>query len=60
MAETLVVVSKIKKMVKEKELRTGGDYIEALSAKVIQIVQASVDKVKAENKKKTLGAEDLV
>ncbi|MBI5242433.1 MAG: hypothetical protein HY922_01960 [Elusimicrobia bacterium] len=60
MAETLVVVSKIKKMVKEKELRTGVDYIEALSAKVSQIVQASVDKVKAESKKKTLGAEDLV
>ncbi|HAH05253.1 MAG TPA: hypothetical protein DCM05_01810 [Elusimicrobia bacterium] len=60
MAESLVVVSKIKKMVKEKELRTGGDYIEALSSKISQIVLSSVEKVKAEGKKKTLGAEDLV
>ena len=60
MAESLVVVSKIKKMVKEKELRTGVDYIEALSSKISQIVLSSVEKVKAEGKRKTLGAEDLV
>lgn len=59
MAETLVVVSKIKKLVKEAGLRTGGDYIEALSAKIEAAVKASVQKVQAENKKKTLGAEDL-
>lgn len=59
MAETLVVVSKIKSMVKEAGLRTGGDFIEALSNRVAQIVQASVEKVKTEGKKKTLGGEDL-
>ena len=59
MAETLVVVSKIKKMVKEQGLRTGGDYVEALSKKVEGIITESVNKVKADNKKKTLGAEDL-
>ena len=59
MAETLVVVSKIKKLVKDAGYRTGGDYIDALSAKISQIVLSSVEKVKAENKKKTLGAEDL-
>ena len=59
MAETYVVVSKIKKVVKEAGLRTGGDYIEALSARVGQLVQASVEKVKADASKKTLGAEDL-
>lgn len=59
MAETLVVVSKIKKMVKEAGLRTGADYIEGLSAKVTQLISASVSKVKAENSKKTLGAEDI-
>lgn len=59
MAETFVVVSKIKKAVKEKGLRTGGDYVDALSKKVEEIVNASVAKVQAENKKKTLGAEDL-
>ena len=38
MADTLVVVSKIKKTVKEAGLRTGGDYIEALSKRVAEIV----------------------
>jgi hypothetical protein len=59
MAETLVVVSKIKKMVKEQGYRTGGDYIEALSRKVEGIVNESVGKVKADGKRKTLGVEDL-
>ncbi|MBI4377270.1 MAG: hypothetical protein HY549_12585 [Elusimicrobia bacterium] len=59
MPETLVVVSKIKKMVKEAGFRTGGDYIDNLSGKVEQIVKTSIEKVKTENKKKTLGAEDL-
>lgn len=59
MAEMLVVVSKIKKMVKEKGLRTGGDYIDALSRKVEEIINASVSKVQGEGKKKTLGTEDL-
>ena len=59
MAESFVVVSKIKKMVKEKGLRTGGDYIDSLSRKVEEIINASVQKVQSEGKKKTLGAEDL-
>ncbi len=59
MAETLVVVSKVKKMVKEAGFRTGGDYIEGLSGKIAAVIQASIEKVKADGKKKTLGAEDL-
>jgi hypothetical protein len=59
MAENLVVVSKVKSMVKDAGLRTGGDFIDALSNRVQQIVQAAVEKVKAEGKKKTLGTEDL-
>ncbi len=59
MAENLVVVSKVKKMVKEAGLRTGGDYIDALSKKIEEIVNASVNKVKSDASKKTLGAEDL-
>lgn len=59
MAESLVVVSKVKQVVKEAGLRTGGDYIDALSKKVGEIVSASVAKVNADGKKKTLGAEDL-
>lgn len=59
MAEVIVVVSKIKKLVKEAGFRTGGDYIDALSAKIDATVRASIQKVQAEGKKKTLGAEDL-
>lgn len=59
MAESLVVVSKIKKTVKDAGLRTGGDYIDALSKKVEELVQASINKVKGDANKKTLGAEDL-
>lgn len=59
MAEALVVVSKVKKMVKDAGLRTGGDYVDALSAKIDAAVKASIQKVQGEGKKKTLGAEDL-
>lgn len=59
MAETLVVVSKVKKMVKDAGYRTGGDYIDGLSNKINQMIQASIEKIKADGKKKTLGAEDL-
>ena len=59
MADSYVVVSKIKKVVKEGGLRTGGDYIDALSKRVDSLVQASISKVKGEANKKTLGAEDL-
>ena len=60
MADTLVVVSKIKKMVKEAGFRTGSDYIEGLSGKIGTMIQASIERVKTDGKKKTLGAEDLV
>ena len=59
MAETLVVVSKVKKIVKDAGFRTGGDYVDALSARISQLVNASIEKVKADGSKKTLGAEDL-
>ncbi len=59
MGETLVVVSKIKKLVKDAGFRTGGDYIDGLSGKIGAIINASIEKVKADGKKKTLGAEDL-
>ena len=59
MAESLVVVSKIKKLVKDAGYRTGGDFTDGLSGKVLQIVNAALEKVKADGKQKTLGAEDL-
>ncbi len=60
MAEVLVVVSKVKKTVKDAGFRTGGDYIEKLSGRVAELVSASIERVKQDGKKKTLGAEDLV
>ena len=59
MSDMYVVVSKIKKKVKESGYRTGKDYTDALSRKIEEIVSASVEKVKSDGKKKTLGAEDL-
>ncbi len=59
MSETYVVVSKVKKKVKEAGFRTGKDYTDALSRKIEEVVVSSISKVQAEGKKKTLGAEDL-
>lgn len=59
MAEILVVVSKVKKMVKLAGLRTGADYISSLSGKVDEMVKASIEKAKQAANKKTLGTEDL-
>ena len=59
MPEMMVVVSKVKKMVKEAGYRTGGDYVDALSTKIGAIVGASIEHLKADGKRKTLGAEDL-
>lgn len=59
MAESIVVVSKIKKMVKEAGFRTGMDYINSLSGKVEGIIKDSIEKVKTSGGKKTLGSEDL-
>ena len=51
MSETYVVVSKVKKKVKESGYRTGKDYTDALSRQIEQIVESSVQKVKTEGKK---------
>lgn len=59
MADSFVVASKVKAKVKEAGLRTGGDFLDSLSKKIEDLVQGSIDKVKADNSKKTLGAEDL-
>lgn len=59
MSEIYAVVSKVKKKVKEAGYRTGKDYTDALSRKIEEIINASVEKVRLDGKKKTLGAEDL-
>ncbi|MBI4835357.1 MAG: hypothetical protein HY811_11160 [Planctomycetes bacterium] len=58
MAETLVVVSKVKKMAKEAGMRTGADAIEKLSLMVADKVKAGMEKAKASGKK-TVQAIDL-
>lgn len=59
MADIFVVVSKVKKMVKEAGLRTGADYIASLSGKVEEMIKASIEKAKQDGSKKTLGSEDM-
>jgi len=59
MSDMYVVVSKVKKRVKEAGYRTGKDYTDALSRKIEELVAASIEKVKVDGKKKTLGVEDL-
>ena len=58
MADLLIVTSKVKGLVKQKDLRTGDEFIEALSAKVRELVEAAIPKAIAA-KRKTLKAEDL-
>ena len=57
--ENFIVKSKVYTLVKESGLRIGGDYLAALSDKVDGYIKASVQKVQADGKKKTLTAEDL-
>ncbi len=59
MAENLVVTSKVKKLIKDQGLRTGGSYIAALSSKVEEMINSSIGKLKQEGKRITLGAEDI-
>ena len=59
MSENLIVTSKVKKIVKDAGFRTGADYIVALSNKVEQTVKASIEKIKTEGGKMTLGQEDV-
>ena len=55
----LVVKSKVHGFVKSSGLRTGGDFYVALSDKMYALIQASIQKVEADGKEKTLNAVDL-
>jgi hypothetical protein len=55
----LIVTSKVKGMVKAEGLRSGKDFIEALSDKVQNIIDLAVQDTKEGGKKQTLGAEDV-
>ena len=56
--ENLVVGSKVKDFIKEEELRTDGDLIEALSVKLSEILKAGMKRCK-ENGRSTVRPCDL-
>lgn len=58
MAEFLIIVSKIKKMVKEMGMRTSMDMIEKLNQLVESKVKTAVEKAKTANRK-TVQAADI-
>ncbi|MBI2598039.1 MAG: hypothetical protein HYW50_02485 [Candidatus Diapherotrites archaeon] len=58
MAESLVVTSKIKDMIKSKGMNTAGDATEGLSKMVEMFVHRAVERAKA-NGRKTVRAVDF-
>lgn len=56
--ETLVVGSKVKDFIKEEELRTDGDLIDALSEKVSEMLKGAMKRCK-ENGRSTVRPCDL-
>lgn len=58
MAEVLVVSSRVKALAKKSDLRTSGEFIDALSDMVEAAVKNAVGKAK-EDKRGTLKARDL-
>jgi histone H3/H4 len=61
MADTLVVVSKVKDLVRSvagEDFRTGGDFIEELSRAVEGITRTAIKRAQAEGRK-TVKADDV-
>ncbi len=56
--EVLVVGSKVKNYMREKEVKTSGDLVEALSEKVYAMLDEAVTRAK-ENKRSTVRPCDL-
>jgi len=55
----LIVTSKVKGLVKDEGLRSGKDFVEALSAHVRNVIDSAIQKTKEDGCKQTLGAEDV-
>lgn len=55
---TLVVTSKVKDYIRNKDFRTGGDFIEALSEEVETMIDNAIDRADT-NGRSTLKAGDL-
>lgn len=58
MSDILVVTSKVKALAKAKDIRTGAEFVEKLSAKVQGLIDGAIAKAVAAERK-TLKAEDL-
>lgn len=56
--EMLIVVSKVKEVVKEQEMRSGDDFVNGVNEQVHLIIKAAVARCKA-NGRQTLKAEDI-
>lgn len=56
--ESVIVVSKVKDIVKDADMQSSGDFTDALNAKVHELVDAAVERCKA-NGRKTVRPEDL-
>lgn len=56
--EIVVVASKVKDAIKAKQCMTSGDLVEALSEKVHDMLEAAVERAKA-NKRTTVRPSDL-
>jgi hypothetical protein len=55
----LIVTSKVKGLIKEEGLRSGKDFLEALSQHVRNIIDSAIQQTKEQGRKQTLGAEDV-
>jgi len=56
--EVLVVGSKVKAYIKSKGMRCAGETVDALSSKVAGILDAAIERTKA-NKRSTVQSQDL-
>ncbi|HET9886398.1 MAG TPA: hypothetical protein VFR10_02705 [bacterium] len=58
MAETLVIQSKIRDLIKAQDCSTSAEAIDAISAEVERLVQKAVERTKA-NGRKTVKSSDI-
>jgi len=58
MAELLVVGSKVKDFISKQKVRTGGDFLPALSKEMECVVASAIKRAKA-NGRQTVRADDL-
>ena len=58
MAESYVVQSKVRDLVKQQDLNVAGDFVDALNAEIESIIKKAVERCKG-NGRKTVRATDV-